>query len=99
MRKITRRQHRLREGSITSKLLTLRPGETVYFDDTREMPGGRALDGAVQAAMIKARVLTERRFKTSRWTAVQASPACAKPILAVTRVDSVDICSPPDGDT
>ncbi len=52
MRKVIRRQSRFQEGSLTSKLLTLLPGETVYFDDTRETPGGRPLDGAVQAARI-----------------------------------------------
>lgn len=98
MRTATRKRSRLKEGSLTSKLLTLLPGETVYFDDTRETPGGRQLDGAVTAAMIKSPALRDRRFVTSRWAAVQTSPACAKPILAITRVDSVDLCAPEDGD-
>ena len=79
----------VREGSLTSKLLTLRPGETVYFDDTRDEPGGQKLDGAVQAVAGRTKAFRGRRFITSRWTAVQSSPACAKPILAVTRIDSV----------
>lgn len=88
------RSNRVKEGSLVSKLLTLRPGETIYLDDTREEPGARQLSGAVQAAMIKSRTLTDRRFITSRWTAVQPSPACAKPILAITRVDSVAFWQP-----
>lgn len=94
MKTTTRGHAPVREGSLTSKLLTLRPGETVYFDDTRDEPGGRKLDGAVQAAAVKTKALRGRRFITSRWTAVQSSPACAKPILAVTRVDSVDFLDP-----
>ncbi len=92
--KTTVRTSRLKEGSLVSKLLTLRPGETFYLDDTRDAPGARQLSGAVQAAMIKSRALTDRRFITSRWTAVQPSPACAKPILAITRVDSVAFWQP-----
>jgi len=92
--KRTVRTSRLKEGSLVSKLLTLRPGETFYLDDTRDEPGARQLSSAVQAAMIKSRTLTDRRFITSRWTAVQSAPACAKPILAITRVDSVEIWRP-----
>jgi len=92
--KRTVRTSRLKEGSLVSKLLTLRPGEAFDLDDTRDAPGGRQLSGAVQAAMIKSRTLTDRRFITSRWTAVQPSPACAKPILAITRVDSVAFWQP-----
>lgn len=80
---------RVHEGSLASKLLMLRPSETLYLDDPRE-GSTPPLDRVVQRTAAKSSALTDRRFSTRGWIAVQPSPVCAKRILAITRIDHVD---------
>lgn len=80
---------RVREGSLASKLLTLKPGETFYLDDPRDGSKATPLDRVIQSVVVKTNTLKDRRFTTQGWIAVQASQVCAKRILAVTRIDHV----------
>lgn len=81
---------RVQEGSLASKLLMLRPGETLYLDDPRDGSTAAPLDRVVQSTAAKSSALMDRRFSTRGWIAVQPSPVCAKRILAITRIDHVD---------
>lgn len=75
------------ETTLVSKLRTLKPGETLYLDDPRDMKKNTMLDRSVQAAAFKSDILRGRRFSTARCIAVQTSPVVAKPILAIRRHD------------
>jgi hypothetical protein len=81
---------RVQVGSLASKLLMLRPGETFYLDDPRDSRTAAPLDRVVQSAAAKSNALRDRRFSTQGWIAVRPSPVCAKRILAITRVDHMD---------
>lgn len=73
--------------SLTSKLLTLKPGETLYLDDPRDVRKNTLLDGAVQSAVFKSDALKGQKFSTERCIAVRTSPVTATPILAIRRQD------------
>ncbi|CAM5290261.1 hypothetical protein ATER59S_00527 [Aquamicrobium terrae] len=79
--------NRILEGSLASKLLTLRPGETFYLDDLRDGPKATPLDRMVQSVAAKTNALKDRRFTTQGWIAVQVSQVQAKRILAIRRID------------
>lgn len=81
---------RVLEGSLASKLLMLRPGETLYLDDPRDGLTVAPLDRVVQSAAARSSALRGRRFSTRGWIAVQPSPVCAKRVLAITRIDHAD---------
>ncbi|MCW5706965.1 hypothetical protein [Shinella sp.] len=75
------------ETSLPSKLLTLKPGETLYLNDSREINKKTMLERQVHIAMLKSEALKGRRFVTERCIAVQTSPVAATPILAIHRRD------------
>lgn len=81
---------RVRDGSLPAKLLTLRPGETLYLDDQRDDANPTPLDRIVHAILSRSSALKGRRFSTSGWVAVQMSPIHAKRILAITRIDVIE---------
>ena len=81
----------VREGSLASKLAILVPGETLYLDDPRDGSDARPLDRAIQSTVARSTAMKGRRFKTQGRVAEQMSPLCARRILAIKRLDRIDL--------
>ncbi len=74
-----------REGSLVSKLLNIKPGETIYFPDRESGATATHMERSIQDVMAKSPHLSGRRFSTERWVAIQTGPLRTEIILAVTR--------------
>ena len=76
----------IQTGSLVSKLLSLRIGETIYLDDRKEPGKATLTERATRNVIAKSPALTGMTFATERWIAVQSNPVTAKAILAVRRM-------------
>ena len=83
----------LHEGSFISKLLQIKNGETVMFEDEftdgcgDSIKGASRLERAVQTAMRREPQLAGRRFHTTRAVAVFMGMKGSMQVLSVQRID------------
>lgn len=82
-----------KEGSFTSKLLQIKNGETVMFEDEftdgcgDPIKGASRLERAVHSAMSREPALVGRRFHTTRAVAVFMGMKGTMQVLSVMRID------------
>lgn len=75
----------VQEGSLVSKLLNIRVGETIYLDDRHSEGIATNMERQVTNMVAKSPALSGRKFTTERWVAIRTGPTRTREILGVTR--------------
>ncbi len=74
------------EGSLAAKMLNIRVGEVIFFEDHQEAGKATIMERQVTNIIAKSAALEGRTFTTERWIAARQNPVEAKAILAIRRI-------------